>query len=82
MMGEYVIYYKGKVAGGLYDDRLMVKATESGAAYMPSPVYEQPYQGAKQMLLVEETDDPEFLAGLFEAMYEELPEPKPRKKRK
>lgn len=80
MMGEYLIYYRGKVMGGIYDDRFLVKATPSAAAYMPEAVYELPYEGAKEMLLVEEMDNKEFLAGLFNAMYEELPFPKPRKK--
>lgn len=82
MMGEYIIYYRGKVAGGIYDDRLLVKPTESAAAYMPSLVYEVPYEGAKEMLLVDELDSKEFLAGLFEAMYDELPAPKPKKTKK
>ena len=81
MMGEYVIYYKGKIVGGIYDDRLLVKPVKSAIAYMPAAVYELPYEGAKEMLLVDEVDDSEYLTGLFEAMYDELPEPKPKKKK-
>ena len=81
MMGEFIIYYRGKIVGGIYDDRLLVKPTKSAIAYMTDPVYEVPYEGAKEMLLVEEVDQKEFLTGLFHAMYDELPLPKPQKKK-
>ena len=81
MMGEYIIYFRGKIVGGIYDDRLLVKPTKSAIAYMTDPVYEVPYEGAKEMLLVEEVDQKEFLTGLFHAMYDELPLPKPKKKK-
>lgn len=81
MMGEFIIYYKGKIAGGIYDDRFLVKPVKSAVEYMPNPEYELPYEGAKEMLLVNEPDDRDFLTGLFKAMYEELPEPKPKKKK-
>ena len=81
MMGEFIIYYRGKIVGGIYDDRLLVKPTKSAVAYMTDPVYEVPYEGAKEMLLVEEVDQKEFLTGLFHAMYDELPLPKPKKKK-
>ncbi len=81
MMGEYVIYYKGKIVGGIYDDRFLVKPVKTAVAYMPAAVYELPYEGAKEMLLVDEVDDSEYLTGLFEAMYDELPEPKLKKKK-
>lgn len=81
MMGEYIIYYRGKIVGGIYDDRLLVKPVESAKKYMPVVTYEQPYAGAKEMLLVEEVDDSAFLCGLLEAMYEELPFPKLKKKK-
>ena len=80
MMGEYIIYYGGKVMGGIYDDRFLVKPTKSAVALMPESRYEIPYEGAKEMLLVEDIDNREFLMELFEAMYDELPTP--RKKRK
>ena len=67
--------------GQKYDDRLLVKPTKSAIAYMADPVYEAPYEGAKEMLLVDEVDDKEFLQGLFVAMYEELPEVKGKKKK-
>lgn len=79
MMGEYIIYYRGKIAGGIYDDRFLVKRTEVSERLMPDAPRELPYDGAKEMLLVEETDDREFLCSLFEAMYEELPSPRKRK---
>ena len=71
MMGEFILYYRGKIVGGIYDDRLLVKPTKSAIAYMTDPVYEAPYEGAKEMLLVDEGDQKEFLTGLFCAMYEE-----------
>lgn len=81
MMGEFIIYYRGKIVGGIYDDRLLVKPTKSAISYMPTITYESPYENAKKMLLVEEADNKEFLTGLFEAMYSELPMPKPKKKK-
>ena len=80
MMGEYIIYYRGKIVGGIYDDRLLVKPIKSAIDYMATVTYELPYDGAKEMLLVEEVDSREFLTGLFNAMYKELPAPKPKKK--
>lgn len=79
MMGEYLIYYHGKIAAYLCDDRLLVKPVASAKQLMPDASYEPPYEGAKDMLLVEEVDDREFLKELFEAMYPELPEPKKKK---
>lgn len=76
MMGEYIIYYRGKIVGGIYDDRFLVKQTKSATALMPEAMLELPYEGAKEMLLVEEVDNREFLKELFEAMYPELPAPK------
>ena len=81
MMGEFIIYYKGKIIGGIYDDRLLVKPMQSAINYMPNAVYELPYDGAKEMLLVDEVDNKEFLIGLFDAMYDNLPVPKPKKKK-
>lgn len=73
MMGEYVLYCRGKVIGGIYDDRLLVKPTASAKAMMPEASFELPYEGAKEMLLVDNIDDRAFLAELFEAIYDELP---------
>lgn len=73
MMGEYIVYYNGKVVGGIYDDRLLLKPTESAENLIGSPVYELPYVGAKNMLLVENIDDKEFLGELIKATYEGLP---------
>ena len=76
MMGEYVLYYRGKVFGGIYDDRFLVKTTKSAIAMMPDAEMELPYEGAKEMILVDDVDNREFLRELVEAMYEELPVPK------
>ena len=82
MIREYILYYRNKIIGGIYDDRLLVKPVQSAIDYVSNPVYALPYEGAKQMLLIEEVDNREFLTGLFEAMYDELPERKPRRKKK
>lgn len=79
MMGEYIIYYQGKIIGGIYDDRLLVKIVKSAISIMPNARYELPYEGAKEMLLVDDVENKEFLTGLFKAMYNELPEPKKKK---
>ncbi len=76
MMGEYVLYYGGKVVGGVYDNRLLVKPTKSALALLPNAPRELPYEGAKEMLLVEDVEDRDFLGRLFEAVYEGLPEPR------
>ena len=81
MMGEFIIYYRGKIVGGIYDDRLLVKPVKAAISYLPTVQYELPYEGAKEMLLIDEVDSKEFLTGLFYAMYEELPAPKPKKKK-
>ena len=76
MMGEYIIYYRGRIVGGIYDDRFLVKPTKSALAMMPDADREIPYEGAKEMLLVDNVDSREFLEGLLEAMYDELPAPR------
>ena len=76
MMGEYIIYYRGKIIGGIYDDRFLVKPTKSAQVMMPDAEKELPYEGAKEMLLVDSVENREFLRDLLEAMYEELPAPK------
>ena len=79
MMGEYILYYRGKIVGGIYDDRLLIKPVKSAISLMPDAMYELPYEGAKEMLLVDDVDNKDFLAQLFNAMYEELPNPKKKK---
>ncbi|MBR1482187.1 MAG: TfoX/Sxy family protein [Ruminococcus sp.] len=79
MMGEYVLYYKGKVFGGIYDNRFLVKPTKSAKALMPDAPLELPYPGAKEMLLAENMEDREFMAALLNAMVDELPAPKRKK---
>ena len=80
MMGEYIIYYRGKIIGGIYNDRFLVKPVRSAIALMPNAKYELPYDGAKEMLLVDDVDNKDFLTGLFNSMYDELPAPKSKKK--
>ena len=82
MMGEYVLYYRQKVIGGIYDNRVLVKPIPAAKALMPEAPEEIPYPGAKAMLLLERLEEPAFLQTLLEAMYAELPQPKPKKKKK
>ena len=79
MMGEYIIYYQGKIVGGIYDDRFLVKPTKSAIDLMPDASRELPYEGAKEMLLVEDIDDRDFLNELLNAIVYELPAPKKKK---
>ena len=79
MMGEYIIYHRGKIVGGIYDDRLLVKPVKSAISLMPDANYELPYEGAKEMLLVNDVDNKVFLTRLFNAMYNDLPAPKKKK---
>ena len=76
MMGEFILYDRGKIIGGIYDDRLLVKKTTSALKLMPAAICDLPYEGAKEMLLVDEVDSKSFLTKLFKAMYDELPPPK------
>lgn len=76
MMGEYIIYYRSRIVGGIYDDRFLVKPTKAAAAMMPDADKELPYEGAKEMLLVDNVENRDFLRNLLEAMYDELPLPK------
>ena len=79
MMGEFIIYYRGKVVGGIYDNRFLVKPTKSALTMMPNTEMELPYDGAKEMLLVYDVDNREFLTELLAAMYSELSAPKKKK---
>ena len=76
MMGEFIIYYRGKIIGGIYDDRLLVKPVKSAIELMPTASHKIPYEGAKKMILVDNVDDSEFLRNLIISMYDELPQPK------
>ena len=80
MMGKYILYYQGKIIGGIYDDRFLVKPTKSALAMMPHAERELPYEGAKEMLLVDNVENRGFLRELIEAIYEDLPAPKGKKK--
>ena len=79
MMGEYIVYCRGKIVGGIYDDRFLVKPTKIARDMMPDAAEETPYEGAKKMLLVDNVEDREFLGKLFDKMVGELPAPKKRK---
>ena len=79
MMGEFILYYRGKIVGGIYDDRFLVKPTKTAVSLMPEAVRELPYEGAKEMLLVEDVEDPAFLEVLLKTMYDELPAPRQQK---
>jgi len=79
MMGEFILYYRGKIVGGIYDDRFLVKPTKSALERMPDAGREIPYEGAREMLLVDNVDNREFLTELLTSMYDELPEPKKKK---
>lgn len=79
MMGEYIIYYQGKIVGGIYDDRFLVKPTKSAKQMMPDAPLQLPYEGAKEMLLVEDIDNRDFLNELLNAVVDELPAPKKKK---
>ncbi len=79
MMGEYIIYYKEKIIGGIYDNRFLLKPVKSALNMMPDAVMELPYEGAKEMLLADNVEDREFMRELIEAMYEQLPAPKKKK---
>ena len=81
MMGEFIIYYRGKIVGGIYDDRFLVKPVKSAIKSMPNTEYELPYEGAKEMLLVDDVDNKSFLVDLLNEMYEELPSPRAKKKK-
>ena len=79
MMGEYILYFRNKIVGGIYDNRLLVKPVPSAIALMPTVTYELPYEVAKEMLLVDDVDNKEYLTELFKAIYDDLPTPKKKK---
>ena len=79
MMGEYILYYRGRIFGGIYDDRLLVKPVPTAVKLMPDATMDLPYDGAKEMILMDDVDNREFLCELVKAMYEELPAPKKKK---
>ena len=81
MMGEYLLYYRGKLVADLCDNRLLVKPVPAALSLLPHAPREAPYEGAKEMLLVTEVDDPAFLSELFRSVYDELPMPKEKKRR-
>ena len=80
MMGEYIIYYRDKIVGGIYDNRFLVKPVKSAREKMPDAPMQLPYEGAKEMILVDNVDNRDFLTDLVSAMFDELPEVKKKKK--
>ncbi len=82
MMGEYVLYYREKVIGGIYNNRFLIKPVPAARALLPEAVYELPYEGAKPMILVDRFEDKKFLAHLIISMYDELPVVKRKNKKR
>ena len=80
MMGEYILYYRGKVIGGIYDNRLLLKPVKVVMDQLGQTRLERPYEGAKEMILLEDLEDKSFLANLIKEMYAYLPAPKVKKK--
>ncbi len=80
MMGEYILYCEGRIFGGIYDDRLLIKPVKAAVEAMPEATYELPYEGAKEMLLADNLDDSDALCAMVEAMYPQLPEKKQKRK--
>ena len=80
MMGEYIIYAGDRIVGGIYDNRLLIKPVDAAVRYVKAPKYELPYDGAKEMLFIENVDDREFLTGLINTALDEFPVVKKRKK--
>ena len=81
MMGEYIIYYRGRIAAYVCDNRLLIKPVEKAKELMPSAELQPPYEGAKPMLLADNVDDRDFLTNLFNEIFDQLPIPKPKKKK-
>lgn len=82
MMGEFILYYRGKIVGGIYDGRLLVKPVKAALDYVNDVEYALPYEGAREMLAVDDVDDRNYLKGLFEAMYDDLPSPRKKQVKK
>ncbi len=82
MFGEYGVYCNGKIIGLICDDTFFVKITEAGKKLCPDFPESPPYEGSKPYLQVSDLDNPELLAQLVTVTWAELPEPKPKKKRK
>lgn len=81
MMGEYIIYYRGRVAGGIYDDRFLIKPVKSALDFIGNAEFETPYPGGRDMIIVDNVDNKEYLKDLFNAMFDELKEPMKKKAR-
>ena len=81
MMGEYLMYYQGKLVGDICDNRVLIKPVAAAKELMPDAEMQPPYSGAKDMLVLEEIEDAEFVKCLFDAMYPQLPAPKIKKRK-
>ena len=81
MMGEYILFADGKIFGGIYDDRLLVKPVPAAVAMLPGAKKQLPYEGAKPMLRVtnEQIENNGLLVRMLDAMLPELPAPKKKK---
>lgn len=82
MMAEYIIYYKGKIAGGIFNNRLMIKPVKAAMNFLKEPVYDIPFDGAKEWILIEDIDDKDFLTNLFKVIYDDLSFPKKKSTKK
>lgn len=74
MMGEYIIYYRGKIIGGIYDNRFLVKTTKSVLKIIPNAVMESPYPNGRLMAMITDIENREILENLLNAIYNELPD--------
>jgi TfoX/Sxy family transcriptional regulator of competence genes len=82
MFGEYAVYCNNKVVGLICDNKLFIKPTEAGRKFIGNVVEAPPYPGAKNSFLIEEKiEDHEWLSELVRITVDELPEPKPKKKK-
>ncbi|MCI8464914.1 MAG: TfoX/Sxy family protein [Lachnospiraceae bacterium] len=82
MFGEYGLYCNGKIFSVICDDQFYIKITEAGRRICPALTEAPPYPSAKNYFLVEQVEDRELLNRLVTATCAELPEPKPKKRKK
>ena len=81
MFGEYCVYYKDKIVGLVCDDQFLIKKTTAGKEILPNSEEIPPYEGSKPCILIENLEDKKLLKELILKTYQELPEPKPKKKK-
>lgn len=82
MFGDYCVYCNGKPFGLICDNGFYVKSTEAGRALLRTEDRRSPYEGAKPHFYIEDIDDHRYLAALVRATCSELPDPKPKTKKK